>query len=908
MFQNKSIKEVQDELGSSNAGLSLDEVNLRKEKYGLNELKGKKKKSIFLMFLSELNDPMIYILIVAAIISLTVSLIEIFKNGDTGNTDWIDTIIIMVVVLFNAIIGTVQEAKANKAVEALKKMSSPYSLVRRDGKVKEVKANELVPGDIVLIEEGSIVPADLRLIESVNLKIDESSLTGESVPVTKDASQVLDEATPIGDRVNLAYSSSIVSYGRGEGIVIGTGMNTEIGNIASMLDDNEVELTPLQKKLNKLSKLLGYVTIGIVIVMLIVGLAYDGFAVNALLENFLLAISLAVAAIPEGLVAVVTIVLSLGVERMSKVNTVVRKLPSVETLGSVDVICSDKTGTLTQNKMTVIKSYVDFKLEDGDKNVTDAKKFLASGLSLCSNASIEGGRYGDPTEIALVQYAQDIYLPKSKLEEKYKRIDEYPFDSVRKMMSTAHVDKDGKNITFTKGAIDSLLKNTTKILVEGKVRDITEDDLRRINKACETMSSEALRILGLCYKEENNLDEKGLTFVGLVGMKDPIREECIPAIKKLTAAHIRTIMITGDHVDTAFAIGKELGLVTEKNQCMTGAEIDALTPEELQEKVMTTSIFARVSPDNKVSIVKALKARGLTVAMTGDGVNDAPSLKAADIGIAMGITGTDVAKEAADMILTDDNFASIEKAVEEGRNIYANLRKTIIFLLSSNMAEVLVLFLATVLGFPAPLISIHLLWINLITDSLPAIALGVDKNNNKALMHEKPRKASESLFAGESKYNLIGYAIVLTVVTLFGFLYFPVIDGSIGLFDIQGIINYFEASEHALREAQSCAFTILGLSELFLMVGFSDTDRSFIHIFKDRNWMLFLSVGLGLLLQVLVTEVPGITTVFKTVQLEAKDWGIIAAASLSPLIIHEIVALIKFIVRKSKEKKELQNA
>lgn len=900
MWETKSSKETIKELCSNaETGLTSEEAKSRLEKNGPNQLKEAKKDSILKIFIRQFNDPMIYILIAAAVISLVVGIIE-------KSSDWVDSIIIFFVIFMNATIGTVQENKANKAMEALKKMSSPTAIVRRDGKIVEIKAKDLVIGDIVIIEEGNVIPADVRLVSAINFKADESSLTGESVPVMKDADVVFSEKTGIGDRLNMAFMSSVCVYGRGEGIVVGTGMNTEIGKIATLLNDSEESLTPLQKKLNELSKVLGYITIGIVVAMLAVSLLRVNWGSETywdeIIQSFLLAISLAVAAIPEGLTAVVTIVLSIGVQRMADAHTIVRKLPSVETLGAVDVVCSDKTGTLTQNKMTVVQCYLPGSLKKQGEFTKEEIQLLASGMSLCSNAEVDNGVFGDPTEVALVDFANKYGWKKHLLEEKSPRVDEYPFDSVRKMMSTKHKMADGKYRIYTKGAMDQILKHTTRILVDGRVKRISKKEISGIYAAAEKMSASALRVLALAYKDSSEMTEENLVFVGLVGMVDPARKEAKPAVALFKSAQIRTIMITGDHKDTAFAIAKELDIASSQDECMSGAEIDELTFDELREKVKKTCVFARVSPDNKVSIVKALQANNEVVAMTGDGVNDAPSLKTADIGIAMGITGTDVAKGAADMVLSDDNFASIEKAVEEGRNIYKNIKKTIIFLLGTNIAEVLTIFIATsLLGLPSPLISIHLLWVNLITDSLPALALGVDKKDPK-IMKEAPRKADESLFANGAVWQLCVYGILFTLVTFAGFLFFPLTNGY-SIFDLDGIIAYFAESEVRLEEAQSTAFTILALTELFHMFGMSDINRSVLHCFKDGNKWMWGAFAIGFALQWIVIEVPVIGDFFHTYALDTVEWINIILIALAPLYLHELIVLGKYIHKKIKTKK-----
>ncbi len=907
-----SVKEVEEkERTSIEKGLSEEEAKARQAKYGKNALAEKKKKNVIQIFFSQLNDPLIYVLFAAVALTIGVSIYDTVKALNEGlafnfleTGDWPDVIIIFAVILLNALIGTIQEKKAQTSLEALKKMSSPESTVLRDGKRKRIKSEDLVPGDIVYLEEGDTVGADLRLVESVNLKIDESSLTGESVPVEKDASRVFDHEVGIGDKVNCAYMSTTVTYGRGIGIVSKTGMSTEIGKIANSLDSEPDDPTPLQKSLAKLSKSLGLITLFIVIAVFLVNLIWifvDGknTQVESYIEALLSSISLAVAAVPEGLAAIVTIVLSIGVQKMVKANTIVRKLPSVETLGAVSVICSDKTGTLTQNKMTVVKAYTDFKEIDAPEFSPKTKNpdllTLAKGMSLCSNATVDEGLYGDPTEIALVAFANAFDMHKKDLEASSPRIEELPFDSVRKMMSTLHQDGE-KKVLYTKGALDSILAHTDRILVDGQVREITKEDIERINQQNSRFSEEALRVLALAYGDEGKIEENHLIFVGLVAMIDPARPEAKQAVAKLKEAGIRTVMITGDHKDTAYAIAKDLGICSDKSQCYTGADVDKMSEQELQETVKTARVFARVSPENKVQIVKAFKANGNIVAMTGDGVNDAPSLKAADIGIAMGITGTDVAKSAADMVLTDDNFASIEKAVEEGRGIYANIRRTVLFLLSTNITEVLGMFLITLVGLPSPFLAIHLLWINLITDSLPAIALGMQPKN-PSIMKEKPRDPNESLFAHGGASLIAWYGTFLTIGTIVAYLCPAWLNGT---FSYSGIKALYEQGVY-LEQAQTMTFTALAFMELIHMIGMSDLDRSFVHVFKDRNGMLWLALLAGIALQLLVIEVPGMRAVFSTINLDWQEWLITLAIGFFPLTMHEIAVLVKYV--KSRQEK-----
>ncbi len=835
------------------------------------------------MFLSQLHDPMIYILFIAVAISLFLKEIG-------------DAVIIVAVILLNAVIGMVQESKAEKSLEALKKMSSPTALVRRDGKVFEIQTADIVVGDIVVLEAGRVVPADMRLISSVNLKIEESALTGESVPVEKDADFVAKENIPLGDRLNMAYLSTSVAYGRGEGVVVATGMKTEIGKIASMISQTGDEMTPLQKRLGSLGKVLGILAIALCVLLFVLALIQD----RDVMEMLLVAISLAVAAIPEGLPAVVTIVLALGVTRMVKVNTIVRKLPAVETLGSVSVVCSDKTGTLTQNKMTVTKVYMDEELKDVEEIDYQKNKLFVNGFMLCTDASIEdNNRLGDPTELALLDMGAKLGVEKKDIINTYQRINEKPFDSSRKMMTTVHKNSDKGVIAFTKGALDRVIVNCTRVLINGEIREITQEDIGNINNASEQMSKEALRVLALAYKsDDDSASESDLTFVGLVGMIDPPRPEAIEAVKVFDKASVTTVMITGDHKDTALAVAKELGIASREEQCITGEKLDQMSQEELNQIVPDLRVFARVSPENKVMIVNAYKANGHIVSMTGDGVNDAPSLKIADIGVAMGITGTDVAKGAADMVLTDDNFATIQKAIEEGRNIYNNIKKSVLFLLSSNLGEIVTMFVAIAAGLASPLKAIHILWVNLITDSLPGLALGVD-SGDPDIMNKPPRDAKESLFAEGGMATILFFGAVIGVITLGAFLYTPINI----LLEAGNPVN-FEAVKTLYRDgdiytrSQTYAFTVLAISQLFNAIGMRNLNRSIFRYNHFNNRVMLLAFVVGFGLQIAVTEITFITKIFGTVALSVEEWLILTALSTAPLWFHEIFVFIRYMSKR----------
>lgn len=854
-------------------GLSASEVERRLAEYGPNAFEEKKPKTLLQMFLAQLRDPMIYILMAAVVISAVLK-------------EFSDAAIIVAVILLNAVVGVVQEAKAEKSLEALKKLSSPVAMVRRDGRISEIPAARLVPGDVVLLEAGRIVPADLRLLSSVNLKIEESALTGESVPVEKDADHVAREDALLGDRINMAYLSTAVSYGRGEGVAAYTGMSTEIGKIARMINEAGTEITPLQKRLADLGKVLG-----IVAVVLCVGLF--GVAMlqgRDLMEMLLTAISLAVAAIPEGLPAVVTIVLALGVQRMVKVNTIVRRLPSVETLGSVSIVCSDKTGTLTQNKMTVTRLFMNDETIEASQAPYETYRTLINGMILCSDATAEGEvRLGDPTELALVDLGLFKGVTKDSLQELAPRINEQPFDSVRKMMTTVHRNQDGSVISYTKGAMDNIIRNCRQILRHGEIHTLTGVDMEAIETAAREMAADALRVLALAIRWDNTeAQESDLVFVGLMGMIDPPRPEAAEAVRIFKEASITTVMITGDHKDTAFAIARELGIADSPLQCIAGDELSRMNQEDLNSRVMDLRVFARVSPENKVMIVNAYRSHGHIVSMTGDGVNDAPSLNAADIGVAMGITGTDVAKGAADMVLTDDNFASIQKAIHEGRVIYNNIRKTVLFLLSSNFGEIITMSAAIIAGLLSPLKAIHILWVNLITDSLPALGLGVDEGT-PGIMKEKPRDPKENLFAHGGLATTLFYGTVIACITLGAFLIVPIemLLAAGRSITVEGINEMMGAGDTYMR-CQTYAFTTLGVSQLFHALGMRDVKTSVFRMNYSRNRMMIFAFFFGLMLQIAVTEVAFFERIFETVELLPLEWGRLLILSTVPLWFHEL--------------------
>ena len=867
MWYKKSKNEILQELDvDEKNGLSSTEALRRLEKYGKNKLETKKKKTLFKQFLSQLKDVMIYILIIAAIISAFLGEIS-------------DALIILLVIIINAVIGVIQESKAEKALDALKELSTPKALVKRDGSLKEILSEDIVPGDIVIIDAGRYIPGDLRLIDTANLKIEESAFTGESVPSEKDASFLPNKEIPIGDQNNMAFMSTLATYGRGVGVVVSTGMNTEIGKIAKMIEQEENDETPLQKKLSELGKILGFLAVGICILIFIISF----FQGRDLLEMFLTSISLAVAAIPEGLPAIVAIVLALGVQRMVKKNAIIRKLPAVETLGSVSIICSDKTGTLTQNKMTVTTVYTnDSYIKESEFNLNDNEsKLLVDCMVLCNDATYsEKSQTGDPTEIALLESPFKLNILKEKLEKEFKRIDEIPFDSDRKLMTTVNLVDDKKARVFTKGALDSILSICNKISINGKLLDFTKEYKAKVLENSNIMSDKALRVLAFAYKDISKenivLDslEKDLVFIGMVGMIDPPRLEVKDSIKLCKSAGITPVMITGDHKNTAFAIANELGIAEDISQAITGHEIDKFKEEEFNEKIINYRVFARVSPEHKVKIVKAFKSHGNIVSMTGDGVNDAPSLKAADIGVAMGITGTDVSKGASDMILTDDNFSTIVSAVEEGRKIYLNIKKSIVFLLSCNLGEILTLFTAILLNWNSPLQPIHILWVNLITDSFPALALGVDKTKED-VMNNPPRNPKESIFVKSDKIQLIINGVLIGGITLFAFKL--------------GERLYADSLIHA----QTMAFVVLSVSQLFLSLSLRSNTKSAFSLGIFSNKYLVYSILLGIFLQVIIISISFIANIFKVTPLLLYDWIVVILVSLIPFAINEILKLFR---------------
>lgn len=881
-------EEVFKETSSSEKGLTSEQAQKRLEENGKNRLEEGKKKSVIRRLLEQFADPMIIILIVAAAIS---GITAAFEGGFPS-----DVIIILFVVILNAILGVVQESKAEKAIEALQEMAAATSKVERDGKVMQIKSEDLVVGDVIILEAGDAVPADARIIESASLKIEEAALTGESVPVNKfiDIINLKDteKDVPLGDRKNMMYMGSSVVYGRGKAVVTATGMDTEMGKIAGALAQAQDGQTPLQKKLAQLSKILSFIVIGICAVIFAIGIIRELVTGNQiglefLLDTFMIAVSLAVAAIPEGLAAVVTVVLSIGVTNMSKKNAIIRKLTAVETLGCAQIICSDKTGTLTQNKMTVVEHY------------SDDEKMLATGMALCTDVNIDENKeiIGEPTEAALVAYALTLDLNKNDLSKSEPRVAEAPFDSMRKMMSTVH-SKDGAYIQYTKGAPDEVLKCCTKILKDGKIRDITEADRTEILKKNKEYADRALRVLACSFKELSEIPadqspealEKDLVFCGLVGMIDPVRPEVKAAIEECRTAGIRPIMITGDHKDTATAIAMELGIIDSPDAAITGAQLNEISDEDFEKDVEKYSVYARVQPEHKVRIVNAWKKRGMITAMTGDGVNDAPSIKSADIGVGMGITGTDVTKNVADMVLADDNFATIVSAVEEGRRIYDNIRKSIQFLLASNLSEVLSIFFANLLGFTI-LKPVHLLWINLVTDCFPALALAMEKSE-KNIMSRPPRNSKDGIFSGGVGFDIFYQGLFVTGLTLAAYF----------------IGHYIEAGVWEITnspDGMTMAFLTMSMCEIFHSLNMRSQRGSTVAMtFKgSHNMYLFGSCLMSLLMTTVVIYVPFLANAFDFQPINLMEYAVALALAFAIIPLVEIVKAIERAYDKKKAKK-----
>ena len=906
-WYNLSVEDTTKKLETNlEQGLSDAEVTARREKYGTNELKAKKKKTLFQKFLEQFKDFMIIILIIAAIVSGIVGVQE--GEGFT------DSIIILIVVVVNAIIGVAQESKAEKSLEALQKMSSHVAKVVRNGKLVVVQSAELVPGDIVVLDTGDFIPADLRIVEAVNLKSQESALTGESLAVEKDVEKIEEKEVGVGDRTNLLFSSSLITYGRGKGIVVETGMNTEVGKIATMINETEEGETPLQAKLNGLGKILGMAALVICAIIFVVGLAYGKEPIHM----FMSAVSLAVAAIPEGLAAVSTIVLAIGVQRMVKKNAIVKKLPAVETLGCASVICSDKTGTLTQNKMTVMKLFYNSNLQElGNINKIDEEGILTvEALMLCNDTKVaeDGSLAGDPTETALIDMAKNMNYTRLANEagvssdgnynpvQEYKRVAEIPFDSDRKLMTTVNKYAENRYVVYTKGGVDELLKCCRAYRINGEIKTDLAEYVTTIQECNAHLAEDALRVLAVGYKELDHAPtaeevknlESELIFVGMVAMIDPPRIEVKAAVEKCISAGIKTVMITGDHKITATAIAKSLGILQEGDKAITGRELEAMTDEELIKEVRNISVYARVSPEHKVRIVKAWQANGEIVAMTGDGVNDAPALKTADIGCAMGIVGTDVSKEAADVILTDDNFATIVSAVEEGRRIYDNILKAIQFLLSSNIGEIVVLFVAILLtpflmrtfGIPdefvnslEPLLPVQILWINLVTDSLPALALAVDPAQ-KGIMKRKPLK-TKGIFTKGMTWRVLYQGVMVGCITLAAF--------------ILGLSTPDVAPAEKIAIGQTMAFATLALSELVHVFNVRDNKKSIFSSNPFNNGMLLLAIGVSAALMLIVLLVPALQGIFSIVNLFNYPDKLLEVVGLvfTPLLVVEIFKLLK---------------
>ena len=864
MWHTQNIDEVRRNLKTNlNLGLTFEEAQKRLQEHGLNKLDEKKKENIVVRFIKQFNDFMIIILIIASIISAVMAYVE-------GNGDYIDSIIIIAIVVFNAIMGLVQESKAEKSLEALKKMSSPNTKVKRNGKIITIKSEEVVIGDILILEAGNYVPADCRLIKTSNLKVEESALTGETLPVIKDANVILKNDVSLGDTINMVYATTIIVGGHAEGIVTEVGMNTKVGKIAKMIITDEAPLTPIQKKLAEVGKTLGIACLLICLAIFIIGI----FKKIPPIEMFMTSVGLAVAAIPEGLPAIVTIMLSIGVTKMAKKNAIIRKLPAVETLGSSSVICSDKTGTLTQNKMKVVEA----RDIHGKMVIETEYKFMLQLASMCTDSIVESENQklianGEPTEVAIVNEALRIGENKNELYTRYQRINDIPFDSTRKLMTTIHKIGNKYRI-ITKGAPDVLLNRCTNYYYNQQIQSISSSIQNKINIENNNMANNALRVIAVAFKDVDILPskissdtiEKDLNFVGLIGMIDPPRVGVKEAVATCKKAGIKTVMITGDHIKTATAIAKNLGILRQNDIAITGAELDKVPEEELQKNIMKYAVFARVSPEHKVRIVKAFRSAGAIVAMTGDGVNDAPALKNADIGISMGKNGTDVAKNASDMILTDDNFVTIVEAVKQGRNIFANIKKAVHFLIATNIGEIVTIFIGLLLGLKSPLLAIQLLWINLVTDSIPAIALGLEKPD-KDIMNQKPRDAKKGIFADGLWTKIFVEGAMLGMLTLFAF--------SLG--------NHL----YGIETARTMAFLSLGLLELVHSFNIKSEESIFKVGFFENKYLVGALI-LGTILQVGVVCIPTLASIFKLVPLNNIQWLYVTLISISPIIIMEI--------------------
>jgi len=877
------------ELETTENGLSSQEAARRLEKYGPNKLKEAEKATWFQKFMEQLKDPMLIILMIAAVVSAATTVIDFLQlpqPRDIGHLTegLVEVGIILVVVLLNAILGVIQESKAEAAIEALQTMTAATCKVLRDGKLLVLHSDELVPGDVVVLEAGDAVPADGRIIECASLKIEEAALTGESVPVNK-LIEVLgvdaEKDVPLGDRKNMCYMGSTVVYGRGKAVITRTGMETEMGKIAGVLAATEDEQTPLQRKLDQLGKTLSWIVLGICVFIFIFNLLVNkDYSINGILGTFMVAVSLAVAAIPEGLATVVTVVLSIGVTNMSKRNAVIRRLTAVETLGCTQVICSDKTGTLTQNKMTVVESFGD-------------EKLVATAMALCSDATLndQDQAEGEPTECALVNFACKLGMKKQDLEAATPRVDEAPFDSGRKMMSTVH-DLGGSFVQYTKGGPDVVLERCAYYWDNGEVKPMTQEKRAEIMAANKAMADKALRVLAAAKRDwaEKPADntpeflEQELVFIGLAGMIDPVRPEVKAAIEECRAAGIRPVMITGDHKDTAVAIAKELGIITDASEAITGAELDDISDEDICEFVKKYGVYARVQPEHKTRIVNAWKANGAITAMTGDGVNDAPSIKSADIGVGMGITGTDVTKNVADMVLADDNFATIVSAVGEGRRIYDNIRKAIQFLLASNMSEVLGVFGATLLGFTL-LNPVHLLFINLVTDCFPALALGMEKAEPDT-MNRPPRNSKDGIFSGGLGFDVVYQGVLVTLITITSYILGHCFE-----------VGHFEMPKGVSPDGMTMAFLTMSMCEIFHSFNMRSQRKS-VFTLKGQNMVLWAAMLGSLVLTTLVIEVPFIAGAFGFTPISWVEYGVAMGLAILVIPIVELVKLIQRLIAK----------